>query len=136
MTRSVASSSRVRDGGSLRANTWQIYRRIAFPLVRPAAFVLGLFGFVTAWNDFLWPFIVLKSPDRYTIQIAIKGMQNQRTITSASPCRINEVSRAGDRAPVQFGLHALQLTNPVRRATALHDRSSGPQARSTYRAKR
>jgi cellobiose transport system permease protein len=58
------------------ATTWQIFWRIAFPLVRPAAFVLGLFAFVTAWNDFLWPFIVLKSPERYTAQIAIKALQS------------------------------------------------------------
>ncbi|MCE6998726.1 carbohydrate ABC transporter permease [Saccharothrix sp. S26] len=58
------------------AGTWQVFWRIAFPIVRPAAFVLGLFGFVTAWNDFLWPFIVLKSPERYTAQIAIKALQN------------------------------------------------------------
>jgi cellobiose transport system permease protein len=62
------------------ANSWQIFWRIAFPLVRPAAFVLGLFGFVTAWNDFLWPFIVLKSPEMYTVQIAIKALQNNRTV--------------------------------------------------------
>ncbi|TMR17694.1 carbohydrate ABC transporter permease [Nonomuraea turkmeniaca] len=58
------------------ATTWQIFWRIAFPLVRPAAFVIGLLGFVTAWNDFLWPFIVLKSPEMYTAQIAIKALQN------------------------------------------------------------
>ncbi|NGY62260.1 carbohydrate ABC transporter permease [Lentzea sp. NEAU-D13] len=58
------------------ASTGQVFWRIAFPIVRPAAFVLGLFGFVTAWNDFLWPFIVLKSPERYTAQIAIKALQN------------------------------------------------------------
>jgi cellobiose transport system permease protein len=62
------------------ATTWQIFWRIAFPLVRPAAFVLGLFGFVAAWNDFFWPFIVLKSPERYTAQIAIKALQNNRDI--------------------------------------------------------
>jgi cellobiose transport system permease protein len=62
------------------ATTWQIFWRIAFPLVRPAAFVLGLFAFVNAWNDFLWPFIVLKSPERYTVQIAIKALQNSRDI--------------------------------------------------------
>lgn len=62
------------------ANTWQIYWRIAFPLIRPAAFILGLFGFVYTWNDFLWPFIVLKSPDKYTVQIAIKALQNSRDI--------------------------------------------------------
>jgi len=62
------------------ATTWQVFWRIVFPLVRPAAFVLGLFGFVNAWNDFLWPFIVLKSPERYTVQIAIKALQNNRDI--------------------------------------------------------
>lgn len=62
------------------ATTWQIFWRIAFPIVRPVAFVLGLFGFVTAWNDFLWPFIVLKSPENYTVQIAIKALQNNISI--------------------------------------------------------
>jgi cellobiose transport system permease protein len=62
------------------ATTGQIFWRIAFPLVRPATVVLGLFGFVNAWNDFLWPFIVLKSPERYTVQIAIKALQNNRDI--------------------------------------------------------
>jgi len=62
------------------ASTWQIFWQITFPIVRPAAFVLGLFGFVTAWNDFLWPFIVLKSPERFTAQIAIKALQNSYTV--------------------------------------------------------
>ncbi|GAB3880820.1 carbohydrate ABC transporter permease [Microbispora bryophytorum] len=62
------------------ASTWQTFWHIAFPLVRPAAFVLGLLGFVTAWNDFLWPFVVLKSPEMYTVQIAIKALQNSFNI--------------------------------------------------------
>jgi cellobiose transport system permease protein len=62
------------------ASTWQIFWRIALPIVRPAAFVLGLFGFVSAWNDFLWPFVVLKSPERFTAQIAIKALQTQLQI--------------------------------------------------------
>lgn len=62
------------------ANSWQIFWRIAFPIVRPAAFVLGLFSYVTAWNDFLWPFVVLKSPDNFTVQIAIKALQNSYDI--------------------------------------------------------
>ncbi|MBH0117434.1 carbohydrate ABC transporter permease [Salinibacterium sp. NG253] len=58
-------------------STWQIYWRIAFPLVRSAAFVLGLLAFVTAWNDFLWPLIVIQSPENYTVQLAIKALQRQ-----------------------------------------------------------
>ncbi|MGL5861818.1 MAG: carbohydrate ABC transporter permease [Phycicoccus sp.] len=58
-------------------STWQIYWRIAFPLVRSAGFVLALLAFVTAWNDFLWPLIVLQSPENYTVQLAIKALQSQ-----------------------------------------------------------
>jgi cellobiose transport system permease protein len=62
------------------ANSWQIFWRIGFPIVRPAAFVLGLLGFVTSWNDFLWPLIVLKSPGNYTVQIAIQALQKSYTV--------------------------------------------------------
>jgi cellobiose transport system permease protein len=62
------------------ANTWQIFWRIGFPIVRPAAFVLGLLGFVTSWNDFLWPLIVLKSPGNYTVQLAIQALQKSYTV--------------------------------------------------------
>jgi cellobiose transport system permease protein len=62
------------------ANSWQIFWRIGFPIVRPAAFVLGLLGFVTSWTDFLWPFIVLKSPGNYTVQLAIQALQKSYTV--------------------------------------------------------
>ncbi|MEY2849216.1 MAG: hypothetical protein RI885_1883 [Actinomycetota bacterium] len=58
-------------------STWQIYWRIAFPLVKSAGFVLALLAFVTSWNDFLWPLIVLQSPENYTVQLAIKALQSQ-----------------------------------------------------------
>lgn len=64
-------------------NSWQIFRRIAFPVVRPAAFVLGLITFTAVWNDFMWPFIVLKSPELFTVQIALKQLQANRTIDVA-----------------------------------------------------
>ena len=64
-------------------NSWQIFRRIAFPVVRPAAFVLGLITFTAVWNDFMWPFIVLKSPELFTVQIALKQLQANRSIDVA-----------------------------------------------------
>lgn len=60
-------------------NSWQLFWRIAFPVVRPAAFVLGLITFTAVWNDFMWPFIVLKSPELFTVQIALKQLQANRT---------------------------------------------------------
>ncbi|UVJ41296.1 carbohydrate ABC transporter permease [Arthrobacter sp. CJ23] len=65
------------------ANSWQMFWGIAFPVVRPAAFVLGLITFTGVWNDFMWPFIVLKSPELFTVQIALKQLQANRTIDVA-----------------------------------------------------
>jgi len=65
------------------ANSWQLFWAIAFPVVRPAAFVLGLITFTAVWNDFMWPFIVLKSPELFTVQIALKQLQANRTIDVA-----------------------------------------------------
>jgi cellobiose transport system permease protein len=65
------------------ANSWQIFWRIGFPVVRPAVFVLGLINFTAVWNDFMWPFIVLKSPELFTVQIALKQLQANRTIDLA-----------------------------------------------------
>lgn len=65
------------------ANSWQLFWSIAFPVVRPAAFVLGLITFTAVWNDFMWPFIVLKSPELFTVQIAIKQLQANRTVDVA-----------------------------------------------------
>lgn len=64
-------------------NSWQVFRRIAFPVVRPAAFVLGLITFTAVWNDFMWPFIVLKSPELFTVQIALKQLQANRSVDIA-----------------------------------------------------
>lgn len=65
------------------ANSWQLFWAIAFPVVRPAVFVLGLITFTGVWNDFMWPFIVLKSPELFTVQIALKQLQANRTIDVA-----------------------------------------------------
>ncbi|GAA1541510.1 MULTISPECIES: carbohydrate ABC transporter permease [Microbacterium] len=64
-------------------NSWQVFWRIGFPVVRPAAFVLGLITFTSVWNDFMWPFIVLKSPELFTVQIALKQLQANRSIDLA-----------------------------------------------------
>jgi cellobiose transport system permease protein len=64
-------------------NSWQLFRHIAYPVVRPAAFVLGLLTFTAVWNDFMWPFIVLKSPELFTVQIALKQLQANRSIDVA-----------------------------------------------------
>jgi multiple sugar transport system permease protein len=56
---------------------WGILIRILVPLSRPALGVLGLFTFVGYWNNFLWPLIVLQSPDMNTIPLGLYQYQGQ-----------------------------------------------------------
>jgi cellobiose transport system permease protein len=63
------------------AGTFRTFWSIALPSIRPAASVLGLFAFMTAWNDFFWPLIVLNTPSSFTVQVALRQLQSQAYVT-------------------------------------------------------
>jgi raffinose/stachyose/melibiose transport system permease protein len=52
-------------------NTFQIYYKIMLPLVRPALSTVAIFNFIGLWNDFFFPYILLRDPDLYTIPVGI-----------------------------------------------------------------
>ncbi len=54
-------------------HTVRIYWHVVLPAIRPAAAVLGLFTFMSAWNDFFWPLVVL-TPDNPTVQVALSTL--------------------------------------------------------------
>jgi ABC-type glycerol-3-phosphate transport system permease component len=56
------------------ANEFAIFTRIIIPIVAPGMTSLGLIFFMGAWNDFLWPLVILKKPDLFTLPIAINQM--------------------------------------------------------------
>jgi cellobiose transport system permease protein len=77
ITDEVIQAARI-DG----ASPWQIYTKIVFPLVRPTALVMGLFSFLGAWNDFLWPMLILDGDKMLTVQMAIAQMKEQAYIVN------------------------------------------------------
>lgn len=54
-------------------STLRLFWHVALPAARPAAAVLGMLTFLTAWNDFFWPLVVL-TPDNPTVQVAISSL--------------------------------------------------------------
>jgi cellobiose transport system permease protein len=50
---------------------FQIYYRIILPLVQAGLIVLGTIFFMITWNDFFWPLIILNSPEKFTVQLAM-----------------------------------------------------------------
>lgn len=62
------------------ASEFRIFWRIVLPLSAPALAVLAIFSVIWRWNDFLWPLIVLSSPENYTLQIGLNSFQGQFTV--------------------------------------------------------
>jgi multiple sugar transport system permease protein len=56
------------------ANEWQIYWSVILPLARPILATLAIFTFMSAWNDFMWPLIVLSDHRKYTMPVAIANL--------------------------------------------------------------
>lgn len=52
----------------------RIFWHVCLPAVRPAAAILAMFTFMTSWNDFLWPLVVL-DPGNPTVQLALEQLQ-------------------------------------------------------------
>ncbi|AHB87832.1 ABC-type sugar transport system permease component [Thermosynechococcus sp. NK55a] len=44
---------------------------VMLPAIRPALVTLGIFVFIGAWSDFLWPLLVLDQPELYTLPIGV-----------------------------------------------------------------
>jgi len=47
------------------------YWHVGLPIIRPGLAFLGIYIFIAAWNDYIWPLIVLVNPSRVTLQVAL-----------------------------------------------------------------
>ena len=68
----LIEAARVDGAGNLR-----IFFRIVLPLCKPLIAVMTLLTFMYQWNDFLWPLIVLKAPELYTLPVSLRFLQGQ-----------------------------------------------------------
>jgi cellobiose transport system permease protein len=57
------------------ASSFRTFLTVGVPAARPAAAMLGLFTFVSAWNNFFWPFIVLDRQNP-TLPVALSLLQS------------------------------------------------------------
>jgi multiple sugar transport system permease protein len=60
--------------GCSRLGVWW---RVIVPLSGPALTTLGIFAFMFAWNDFLWPLVVINDPDMRTVQLGLAMFQGR-----------------------------------------------------------
>jgi multiple sugar transport system permease protein len=61
------------------AGHFRIFSRIVMPLVRPTLATLAVFSFMSSWNAFLWPLVILRSETLHTLPLALARLQGQFT---------------------------------------------------------
>lgn len=59
------------------ASEWRIYRSVVVPLLRPILATLGVFTFMTTWNDFMWPLVALIDGDLRTLPVALAVLSGE-----------------------------------------------------------
>ncbi|WP_127491130.1 carbohydrate ABC transporter permease [Paenibacillus glycanilyticus] len=52
-------------------NEWRVFSSIALPLMKPALATLAILSFISGWNQFIWPFIVLQTENKYTLPVGM-----------------------------------------------------------------
>jgi multiple sugar transport system permease protein len=63
------------------ASEWSIYWKMILPQVGPALATLGILTFMSTWNSYLWPLIVITTHERRTLPIVLtwyNSMHSQR----------------------------------------------------------
>lgn len=58
------------------ATPWQIYWRVYLPLMLPSMVAVGTYALLLAWNEYLYMFLLLSSPDKMTVPVALGRFLN------------------------------------------------------------
>ncbi|MCC3313038.1 carbohydrate ABC transporter permease [Nocardia africana] len=58
-------------------SVWQTYWRVLLPHARPAVMVLAVLTWVTVWNDFLWPLVMIQRNEISTLTLGLVRLQGQ-----------------------------------------------------------
>lgn len=59
---------------------WGIYWRIFLPLALPVIATIAIINFITTWNAYIWPSIVINNDDWYTLPLKLKDLDLQTVV--------------------------------------------------------
>jgi raffinose/stachyose/melibiose transport system permease protein len=59
------------------ANSWQVFFKVIFPIMKPMHATVAILSFMWTWNDFLMPLVLLSDPHQQTLQLAQYVFQGQ-----------------------------------------------------------
>ena len=58
------------------ASEWRIFAQLILPLSGAPLAALAVFAFLGNWDSYLWPLVVLSSPDKQTLPLVLAGLRN------------------------------------------------------------
>jgi lactose/L-arabinose transport system permease protein len=61
------------------ASEWQTFTRIFVPSMKSTYAAAGIYAFMTSWNSYLWPLIVVQTNDKKTVTLLISSMSSSYT---------------------------------------------------------
>ena len=56
------------------ADEFRTFYRIVLPVARPQVAALVIYTFISQWNAFIWPLLMLNTEDKYTVPVALNTM--------------------------------------------------------------
>ncbi|HYN88419.1 MAG TPA: carbohydrate ABC transporter permease [Ardenticatenaceae bacterium] len=59
------------------ASPVQIFARITLPLAKSALAIVAVLTFMARWNDFLWPLLMIQTPENQTLTLGLAAMQGR-----------------------------------------------------------
>jgi multiple sugar transport system permease protein len=62
------------------AGEWRIFFQIVMPALKPILVTLAIFSFLGAWNDFMWPLIVLSDDNLQTLPVALASLSREHVM--------------------------------------------------------
>jgi multiple sugar transport system permease protein len=65
------------------ASWWKVYSSVCMPISRPAAATVAILTFISSWNSFLWPLLVLNQTKSQTIPVGLASLVNNSNIQYA-----------------------------------------------------
>ena len=62
------------------AGPFSLFWKIVLPLSKPILGVVSVFALLASWKDFLWPLLVLPSPDKQPLSVRLPTIQSQTSL--------------------------------------------------------
>ncbi|HEX5408729.1 MAG TPA: carbohydrate ABC transporter permease [Gemmatimonadaceae bacterium] len=62
------------------AGEFRIYWSVVVPVIVPILATLAIWTFLTTWNDFMWPLIVLSDQSKFTLPVALASLSGEHIL--------------------------------------------------------